>query len=648
MCNKSRSLVARSLLGPSLLRFISLGFVVCLLLASCASLQRQRARANSHYQRGLALLASKGQEAGAEAALRKAIQIDPQFAPPHIALGQLWERVGKHAPDEIVAEYESAVRLDPHFAEAHFNLGRMFLVNPAQGGAAIAHLQTAVRAKPDYAEAWVLLAEALRVVPDWEGALAACRRAVALAPADPYVWFRLGGVLADGTGNLDEAVEAFRTSLKFDPKLTISHTRLGLLLLNDPKRKAEALYHMQEAVRLEPFWLHWVNLGRVQLQSGDPTAAMESVNRALKLNPDDFSAYKLRGDLRLAKEDLDGAIADFQKVIDLNPQYIEVIMQLGYLRAQKGDWVGSIEAYARAISQAPNYAAPYAHRAMSLAWKGDLVAALADATRAIELEPGVPMAWAVRGMINSRLGEFESSISDFSRVIALLPTDHTQWLNRSEARRLFNDLDGAIADATEAIRLRPDEAGSYLLRGQMEGMRGNLAVALADLGRSIALSPENPAGFMARGHVRDLSGDFSGALEDYEHSMTTQAPHTAYTGFWCALLRQRLHSAAKAQDLAAGLAETSDEWTKTIARFLGGSCDEPALMAAAATGQDDVTTKQRRCEAFYYAGMLRLLAKNDTSGARELFEKCVATNVTEFSEHGFAKVELARLAGTKD
>lgn len=646
MCAKARILVVRSLLEPSLLRFISLGFVVCLLLASCASVQRQRVRANSHYQRGLTLLASTGQEAGAEAALRKAIQIDPQFAPPHNALGQLWAWSGTHTREEIVAEFEAAVRLDPHFAEAHYNLGRIYIENPAQGAAAIAHLQTAVRTNPDYAEAWGLLAEALRVVPDWEGALAACRRAVALTPADPYAWFRLGGVLADGTGNVDEAVEAFRTSLKFDPKLTISHTRLGLLLLNDPQRKTEALYHMQEAVRLEPVWLHWVNLGRVQVQTGDPAAAMESVNQALQLNSDDFSAYKLRGDLRLAGQDLDGAIADFQKVIDLNPQYLEVIMQLGGLRAQKGDMAGSIETYSRVISLAPNYAAPYAHRAMSLAWKGDLAAALADATRAIDLEPGVPMAWAVRGMINSRRGEFEASIADFSRVIALLPADHTQWINRSEARRLSNDLAGAIADATEAIRLRPDEAGAYLLRGQMEGMRGNLAVALADLDQSIALDPQNPASFMARGLVRDLSGDFSGALEDHEKSMTAQTPHTAYTGFWSALLRQRLHSAAKAQDLAAGLDETSDEWTKTIARFLGGSCDEPALLAAAATGQDNVTTK-RRCEAFYYAGMLRLLAKNDPIGACELFEKCVATNVTDFSEYRFAKVELARLAGTK-
>jgi hypothetical protein len=43
--------------------------------------------------------------------------------------------------------------------------------------------------------------------------------------------------------------------------------------------------------------------------------------------------------------------------------------------------------------------------------------------------------------------------------------------------------------------------------------------------------------------------------------------------------------------------------------------------------------------------MLRLL-NNDATGAKDLFEKCVATKLTGFYEYTFAKGELARMAAS--
>jgi lipoprotein NlpI len=69
--------------------------------------------------------------------------------------------------------------------------------------------------------------------------------------------------------------------------------------------------------------------------------------------------------------------------------------------------------------------------------------------------------------------------------------------------------------------------------------------------------------------------------------------------------------------------------------------DEAALLTRAAVG-DDKAVRGQRCEAFYYAGMKRLL-KGDVAGAREMFQKCVGMGTTTFTEHDFAKAELARM-----
>jgi lipoprotein NlpI len=87
--------------------------------------------------------------------------------------------------------------------------------------------------------------------------------------------------------------------------------------------------------------------------------------------------------------------------------------------------------------------------------------------------------------------------------------------------------------------------------------------------------------------------------------------------------------------------QTNQKWIKTLVRFLNGTVDENTLLANALIGGDP-PARDRQCEAYYYAGMARLL-KDDTAGAKGLFEKCMAINRTTFYEHAFAKAELARM-----
>ncbi len=79
----------------------------------------------AHYDYGL-LLMRKGQFAAADAALRRALQIDPSYAQAHNNLGYVLEREGRQA--EAMAEYRKSIESLPSFRQAHFNLGRI-LVN---------------------------------------------------------------------------------------------------------------------------------------------------------------------------------------------------------------------------------------------------------------------------------------------------------------------------------------------------------------------------------------------------------------------------------------------------------------------------------------------------------------------------------------
>lgn len=82
---------------------------------------------DAYYDHGV-LLMKEGKLADAEAAFRKALEINPNYADAHNNLGFLLERQGKIA--DAVEQYRAAAEEEPDFRRAHFNLGRILV---AQG-----------------------------------------------------------------------------------------------------------------------------------------------------------------------------------------------------------------------------------------------------------------------------------------------------------------------------------------------------------------------------------------------------------------------------------------------------------------------------------------------------------------------------------
>jgi len=295
--------------------------------------------------------------------------------------------------------------------------------------------------------------------------------------------------------------------------------------------------------------------------------------------------------------------------------------------------------YETAIRLDPNLVAAHANLAAALAGHDDAAADRA-VSRAIELAPDDGWLWELRASIRQNRGLSGESLADYTRAIELQPERVQSWLGRSQVKRDRKDLAGAIADVTQAIELQPEEAAFHFMRGKQLEEKGDLVAALADYDWCVQKDPPNPAYHMAAGSVRYLLGDFEGALADFKYMETAPASHAAYGGFWSHLLRLRLSQPAEPADLKLGLDEGADPWTRTVAKFLNGELDEFTLLDAATTG-DKAAVKRQRGEAFYYAGMMRLV-NHDPAGARKRFTSCVETGARELVEYKFAQAELGR------
>jgi lipoprotein NlpI len=78
-----------------------------------------------------------------------------------------------------------------------------------------------------------------------------------------------------------------------------------------------------------------------------------------------------------------------------------------------------------------------------------------------------------------------------------------------------------------------------------------------------------------------------------------------------------------------------------VAGHLLGKVPEADLFAAAKS-PDPHKERCRLCEAWFYAGMKRLLGGDKAAAAAD-FQKCLATGEKTFSEYRFAAAELKAL-----
>lgn len=225
-------------------------------------------------------LAAAGDDVGAEANLRRAIELDP-CARHLVGLGSRLELRGGRA--EALALYERAVLEEPGYAEAHYRVGSWHMWLDA--GRAEAGMRRTVELDETHATAWSALGLLLGQRKAWEEADRCLGRAIRLGSAGalPHVY---RGHHAWHRGRLRKAETAYRAGMRADPGDPHPIFSLGDLFRHE-ERTDDAQQAYEAALRLDPrcadaalrlAWLHD--------DEGRPDVAVPLFRRGLLLAPE--------------------------------------------------------------------------------------------------------------------------------------------------------------------------------------------------------------------------------------------------------------------------------------------------------------------------------------------------------------------------
>jgi tetratricopeptide (TPR) repeat protein len=213
---------------------------------------------------------------------RAALEAQPDDPDTLSNLGVALSMQGEEKLDEAIANFREAIRLEPDAADVHAALG-LALADQGKLDEAISEVRKGVALKPDLADGWYNLGVLLKDQGQASAALDAFHEAIRLEPDVPDAYDKLGDIRTD-LGRTADAVDAHREARRLQG-VAVAQNNLGIELAEEQKLD-EAIAAFRTAIRIQPrLAAALVNLGTALLRQEKMEAAVNASSDALRLEP---------------------------------------------------------------------------------------------------------------------------------------------------------------------------------------------------------------------------------------------------------------------------------------------------------------------------------------------------------------------------
>ena len=411
------------------------------------------------------------------------------------------------------AHFKAAVAADPDFA-----FGYLYVANTANSLAEFkSNLALAEQHAAGASEAERLQIQMVRkgFDQDLAGQLALGQQLVQKYPGSPRAWLALAGVQG-GLNRNDEARASIAKALALAPRMFVAHTALGLsYVFGEPRDFNKALEHVQQAENLAP---------------------------------DEPGAHTSLGDVYRAQRNLDKAREEYARGHQLNPRDAILLVKRGHANTLLGNYAAARADYdsAIAVGRANEKAAYVPFRAYVSVYAGDPAAAIDELNRLVASVDGMgvpdPKAAKVAALGNVA-------------VIAI----HTR--NQPAAEQALKQLGPVLmqqADeaANPAFRRGQDATMAYF-DGWWAARRGDYAGAQRQADRiAQLLAPDaNPRKLEPMHQLEGFIALYQGKYGDAATHLRQGNPFDPYIKYQLALATEGAGDVAQAKQLYREVAE---------------------------------------------------------------------------------------------
>lgn len=241
----------------------------------------------------------------------------------------------------------------------------------------------------------------------------------------------------------------------------------------------------------------------------------------------------------------------------------------------------------------------------------------------------------------------QMAIARYNHILSQAPLQNDERAELLFQRGMLYDSVGlsglARFDYSQALQLKPDMAEAHNSIGIHHIQQMEFIQAYEAFDSTLDINPDYNFAILNRGIALYYGGRAELAISDLNkfYEIDKQDP---YRVLWSFIVKQNVNRAQALINLAEHRKELDAEnWATSIVDFYLGDIDESAVIADLV---DDVTSQKqlndRLCEAYFYLGKYHSDIGNNIT-ASNYFKLALSTNVFEYVEHRYARIELLRL-----
>ncbi len=354
-------------------------------------------------------------------------------------------------------------------------------------------------------------------------------------------------------GQLDEAERLYQDVLAVWPDQPDAWHGLGVIF-HQRGQDLVAIESIERAIRLQGTQaIYHFNLGHAFQALGRHPEAMACYRRSLHLNPVHDRAYVSLG-LELYRQGVLAEARDcFLNAVALNPECAESENLLGNAWNDLGNPQEALGCYQRALELKPDFLAARLNAGNVWQDLGNLDAAVACYGRVLEQDPNFAEAHNNLGNVWKSQGKLDQALGGYRCALELNPLLVQAHLNCGNIHREQGRLDEAQVAYQRALELDPGYPEAHLNLGNLYRELGRLEQAVASYQRALELRPSFPEACNNLGNVWKDLGQLEAAVASYQRALELKPGYrAAHSNLLCAF---QYRADVTLQELAKASAE---------------------------------------------------------------------------------------------
>ncbi len=324
---------------------------------------------------------------------------------------------------------------------------------------ALAEAQAVLSVLPQDENALAAKAEALAGQGKAKEGLDTWKNLTAQQPQNAYYWHRFG--LAEvASGATAAAMEHFKKAVSIKPDFLPAINDILYLYFKDKKYDA-ALAELDRIGGRSPQDEVAIFRGKIQSSRNNYGEAEKEFRRAIEINPQNYQAYILLGQLNLQQKKFPEAVAEVDKLIAKNEKFTAAYLLKGFYLQSARNNTGAIENYRKALNMEPDNVVA----GNNLAWL------LADTGKAADLDEALKIA-----------GEIKKLAPENAEV-----ADTLGWIYYK--KKYYAP---AVDQLLFSVNHRQGKAEHYYRLGLAYNAKGDLMLAQQTLRKALEMDPRYP------------------------------------------------------------------------------------------------------------------------------------------------------------